>query len=98
MTSTGGTADNAPFEVGDTVNVQQTNLSPTNPQYNGLHTVLEKPDAKTIVLSVAFGSATPVEGGTVDADAIVVTNFFNCYAWATVLKVVKLKTLLKRML
>ena len=81
LTSTGGTADNAPFEVGDTVNVQQTNLSPTNPEYNGLHTVLEKPDAKTIVLSVAFGTATPGEGGTVNADAIVLTNFFNCYTW-----------------
>jgi len=81
LTSTGGAADDAPFEVGDTVNVQQTNLSPTNPQYNGTHTILEKPDAKTIVLSVAFGAATPVEGGTVDADAIIVSNFFNCYAW-----------------
>lgn len=91
LTSTGGTADNAPFEVGDTVNVQQTNLSPTNPQYNGLHTVLEKPDAKTIVLSVAFGSATPVEGGTVDADAIVVTNFFNCYAWGNGIESCKIK-------
>jgi len=82
LTSTGGTGlTTAPFSVGDIINVQQTNLSPTNPQYNGEHTVLEKPDANTIVLSVAFGSATPVEGGTVDADAIIVTNFFNCYAW-----------------
>ena len=81
LTSTGGAADDAPFQVGDTVNVQQTNLSPANPQYNGTHTVLEKPDAKTIVLNVAFGTATAVEGGTVNADAIVLTNFFNCYSW-----------------
>ncbi len=81
LTSTGGTGDDAPFSVGDIVNVQQTNLSPTNPQYNGTHTVLEKPDANTIVLDVAFGSATPVEGGSVNADAIVLTNFFNCYSW-----------------
>lgn len=77
LTSTGGTGlTTAPFSVGDIVNVQQTNLSPTNPQYNGTHTVLEKPDANTIVLDVAFGSATPVEGGSVNADAIVLTNFF----------------------
>lgn len=82
LTSTGGTGlTTAPFSVGDIVNVQQTNLSPTNPQYNGQHTVLEKPDANTIVLDVAFGSATPVEGGSVNADAIVLTNFFNCYSW-----------------
>lgn len=81
LTSTGGTGDDAPFSVGDIVNVQQTNLSPTNPQYNGQHTVLEKPDANTIVLDVAFGTATPVEGGSVNADAIVLTNFFNCYSW-----------------
>ena len=81
LTTTGGTGDDAPFAVGDIVNVQQTNLSPTNPQYNGQHTILEKPDANTIVLDVAFGSATPVEGGTVNADAIVLTNFFNCYSW-----------------
>ena len=81
LTSTGGTGDDAPFAVGDIVNVQQSNLSPTNPQYNGQHIILEKPDANTIVLDVAFGSATPVEGGTVNADAIVLTNFFNCYSW-----------------
>ncbi len=82
LTSTGGTGlTSAPFSVGDIVNVQQTNLSPTNPQYNGQYTVLEKPDANTIVLDVAFGSATPVEGGTVNADAIILTNFFNCYSW-----------------
>ena len=67
--------------MGDIVNVLQTNTSPTNPQYNGQHTVLEKPDAQTIVLDVAFGSATGVEGGEVDADAIVLTNFFNCYSF-----------------
>ena len=82
LTSTGGTGDDAPFSVGDIVNVQQTNLSPTNPQYNGQHTVLEKPDANTIVLDVAFGTATPVEGGSVNADAIVLTNFFNSYCWS----------------
>lgn len=81
LTSTGGTGDDAPFAVGDIVNVQQSNLSPTNPQYNGQHIILEKPDANTIVLNVAFGSATPVEGGTVNADAIILTNFFNCYSW-----------------
>ncbi len=81
LTTTGGTGDDAPFSVGDIVNVQQTNLSPTNPQYNGQHTVVEKPDANTIVLDVAFGTATPVEGGSVNADAIVLTNFFNCYSW-----------------
>jgi len=81
LTTTGGTGDDAPFSVGDIVNVQQTNLSPTNPQYNGTHTVLEKPDANTIVLDVAFGASTPVEGGAVNADAIVLTNFFNCYSW-----------------
>jgi hypothetical protein len=83
LTSTGGTGlTTAPFSVGDIVNVQQTNLSPTNPQYNGQHTVLEKPDANTIVLDVAFGASTPVEGGTVNADAIVLTNFFNSYCWS----------------
>ena len=82
LTSTGGTGlTTAPFSVGDIVNVQQANLSPTNPQYNGQHTVLEKPDANTIVLDVAFGVSTPVESGTVNADAIVLTNFFNCYSW-----------------
>ena len=83
LTSTGGTGlTTAPFSVGDIVNVQQTNLSPTNPQYNGQHTVLEKPDANTIVLDVAFGASTPVEGGAVNADAIVLTNFFNSYCWS----------------
>jgi len=82
LTTTGGTGDDAPFSVGDIVNVQQTNLSPTNPQYNGQHTVLEKPDANTIVLDVAFGASTPVEGGAVNADAIVLTNFFNSYCWS----------------
>ena len=81
LTTTGGSGDAAPFKVGDIVNVLQTNTSPTNPQYNGQHTVLEKPDAQTIVLDVAFGSATGVEGGEVDADAIVLTNFFNCYSF-----------------
>ena len=82
LTSTGGAGlTTAPFSVGDIVNVQQANLSPTNPQYNGQHTVLEKPDANTIVLDVAFGASTPVEGGSVNADAIVLTSFFNCYSW-----------------
>ena len=81
LTTTGGSGDAAPFNVGDVVNVSQTNLSPTNPQYNGEHIVLEKPDANTIVLNIAFGSSTPVEGGTVNADAVVLTNFFNCYSF-----------------
>lgn len=81
LTTTGGSGAVAPFEVGDIVNVLQTNTSPINPQYNGQHTVVEKPDAQTIVLDVAFGASTGVEGGKVDADAIVLTNFFNCYSF-----------------
>lgn len=96
LTSTGGTGDDAPFSVGDIVNVQQTNLSPTNPEYNGLHTVLEKPDANTIVLDVAFGSATPVEGGTVTSDAIVLTNFFNCYTWGNGIESCKIEDSFKK--
>jgi len=66
LTSTApGNGSDAYFSVGDIVNVQQTSTTPTNPQYNGQHTILEKPDANTIVLDVSFGGSSPVEGGTV---------------------------------
>ena len=63
--TTPGSGIDAWFSVGSVVNVQQTSSTPTNPQYNGQHTVLERPDDNTIVLDVLFGSSSPVEGGTV---------------------------------
>ena len=95
LTTTGGSGDDAPFAIGDTVNVQQNNLSPANPQYNGLHKVLEKPDANTIVLDVAFGTATSVEGGTVSASSIILTNFFNCFEWGNGIESSRIKDSIK---
>ena len=70
-----------PFQVGQIVNIAQTNLSPTNPQYNGNFEIVEIPDQYTIVLNTAFGVATSVEGGVASAEAIIVHDFFNCYCW-----------------
>jgi hypothetical protein len=95
LTTTGGSGDDAPFAIGDTVNVQQTNLAPANPQYNGVHTIVEKPDSDTIVLDVAFGVATGVEGGTVTASALILTDFFNCFMWGNGVESSRIKDSIK---
>jgi len=95
LTTTGGSGDDAPFSVGDTVNVQQTNLSPVNPQYNGLHKIVEKPDLNTIVLDIAFGTATGVEGGVVTASALILTDFFNCFMWGNGIESSRIKDSIK---
>jgi len=55
LTTTGGTGDDAPFSVGDIVNVQQTNLSPTNPQYNGKGQLMQMLLCLLTFLTVTLG-------------------------------------------
>lgn len=80
-TAVGGNGQTHSYSLGDTVYINQSNLSPVNPQYNGVHIVRQIPDAFTIVIDVAFGSSTPVSGGTGNSPCVILNDFFNCFSF-----------------
>ena len=54
-----------PFIKGDSVLIKQ-NIPNTNPQYDGLATVIAVPDNHTVVVNKGFGKNSPAEGGTIN--------------------------------
>lgn len=52
------------FQVGQEIYIEQNPTGATNPEYNGVHNVIQVPDAYHIVIDQSFLLGTPAEAGT----------------------------------